>query len=101
MPTLDRIYRQFQSDRFVVVAVNLDARKRDVRRFLHQHALDLPVYLDPGRTVYQQIFGRPELLPRSLLIDKTGRIVQSYAGAQHLTSPQTFADIQRLLASPG
>ena len=101
MPTLDRLYRQFQSESFSVVAVNLDARKKDVRRFLHQKDLRMPVYLDPGRTIYQQIFGSPELLPRSLLIDKTGRIVRSYAGAQHLKSPQTFADIQRLLASPG
>ncbi|MDH3601978.1 MAG: TlpA family protein disulfide reductase [Candidatus Tectomicrobia bacterium] len=101
MPTLNRLHRQLQSESFAVVAVNLDARKKDVRRFLRKKNLRMPVYLDPGRTLYQQIFGSPELLPRSLLIDKTGRIVRSYAGAQHLKSPQTFADIQQLLASPG
>jgi hypothetical protein len=83
------------------VAVNLDARRRDVRRFLDKKDLHMPVYHDPGRIIYQQIFGGPEMLPRSLLIDKTGRIVRSYAGAYHLKSPQTFTDIQRLLAGPG
>jgi peroxiredoxin len=95
--SLQRLHEQFRAQKFVLLAVSLDARKKDLISFFHKHDLHLPVYFDPGRTVYQQLIGGLEVLPRSLLIDQAGRIVRSYAGAQHLASPATLTDIKRLL----
>ena len=98
MPSLQRLYQQFRAKDFTLLAVSLDVRKKDLKRFGRRNGLRFPVYFDPGRVVYQQIVGGLEVLPRSFLIDKKGRIVQSYAGARHLASPSTIADIRRLLA---
>lgn len=99
MDTLEFIYKRFRNQELSVIAVSLDARRKDVRRFLRRNGLNMPVYMDPGRTLYQEMIGGIEVLPRSLLIDKTGRIVRRYAGARHLESPGIVADIKRLLAS--
>jgi peroxiredoxin len=95
--SLQYLYQQFRSKDFTVLAVSLDVRKKELRRFFQRRSLRFPVYFDPGRVVYQKMIGGLEVLPRSLLIDKTGRIVQSYAGAQHLADPSTFTDIRNLL----
>jgi peroxiredoxin len=97
IPSLQHLYQQFRSRDFTVLAVSLDARKKEIQHFFQRQPLRFPVYFDPGRVVYQQMIGGLEVLPRSLLIDKKGRIVQSYAGAQHLTAPGTFTDIRNLL----
>jgi peroxiredoxin len=97
IPSLQRLYQQFRSRDFTVLAVSLDARKTEIDHFFQRQPLRLPVYFDPGRVVYQKMIGGLEVLPRSLLIDKKGRIVQSYTGAQHLTAPATFTDIRNLL----
>lgn len=97
IPSLQRLYQQFRSRDFTVLAVSLDARKTEINHFFQRQPLRFPVYFDPGRVVYQKMIGGLEVLPRSLLIDKKGRIVQSYTGAQHLTAPATFTDIRTLL----
>ena len=97
MPSLQRLYQQFRSRDFIVLAVSLDVRKEELRKFFQRRPLRFPVYFDPGRVVYQKMIGGMEVLPRSLLIDKNGRIVPSYTGAQHLAAPATFTDIRNLL----
>lgn len=97
IPSLQRLYQQFRSRDFTVLAVSLDARKTEINHFFQRQPLRFPVYFDPGRVVYQKMIGGLEVLPRSLLIDKKGRIVQRYTGAQHLTAPATFTDIRNLL----
>ena len=99
MPVLQRMRSRFHRQNFSILAVSLDARKKDVRRFLRRKGLKLPVYLDPGHSLYKQIIGGSAILPRSLLIDQSGRIVRSYVGARHLASPGTFSDIRHLLAN--
>ena len=97
---LDQIYHRYRVPNFKVVSVSLDARKKDVTRFMSKKKLRFPVYMDAGRTVYQQLIGGTEVLPRSLLINQNGQIVQAYAGAQHLASLATSTDIPALLSPP-
>lgn len=97
--SLQQLYQDFRDQGFSVVPVSLDARKKDVNRFVHNKALDLPMYFDPSRKVYQEMIGGAEILPRSILIDKAGRIARIYAGARHLETPEMLADIQRLLGN--
>jgi peroxiredoxin len=99
MGSLEQLYQDFQGQGFSVLPVSLDARKKDVNRFVRKKALRLPMYFDPSRTVYQEMIGGAEVLPRSLLIDKAGRIARVYAGAHHLQAPEMLADIRRLLAN--
>lgn len=97
--SLQLLYQNLRGEKFSVVPVSLDARKKDVKRFVRKKALRLPMYFDPGRRVYQEMIGGTEVLPRSLLIDKTGRIARVYAGVRHLEAPEMLADIRRLLAN--
>ena len=97
MPALQRLYHQFRNREFTVLAVSLDVRKKELKKFFRRRPLHFPVYFDPGRIVYQKMIGGMEILPRSLLIDRDGRIVQSYTGAEHLTAPAMVTDIRNLL----
>jgi peroxiredoxin len=94
---LQRLYEQARAQGFILITISLDVRKKDLNAFFHKHDLDFPVYMDPGRTTYRQLVGGLEVLPRSILIDRTGTIVRRYAGAQHVASPATLTDIMALL----
>jgi thiol-disulfide isomerase/thioredoxin len=78
MPAMDRLYAALPKSEFELVAVAIDENREDVVAFQERMDLDFPIVLDPGGTVYQayQSMGVPE----SLLVDRTGRIVERYVG---------------------
>ena len=98
IPSLKRFYDRFDSNNFEILAVSLDARRKDIKNFLDGREISFSVYFDPGRTVYREIIKGLEILPRSILIDKTGKIFKSYAGEQQWESQDTIDDVRTLLS---
>ncbi len=96
MPQLAATFRQYQARGFETLAVSMsyDAPAR-VRRFAQRQSLPFDVTIDTSGEIAQR-FGKVELTPTSLLINKQGEIVKRYLG------PLDFRDIQqsveRLLA---
>lgn len=99
IPSLNAFYDRFDSDRFEILAISLDARRKDVHRFLAGRGVRFPVYMDAGRSVYHKVVGGLEVLPRSILIDKKGNVFKSYVGEQQWESSSILEDVGGLLSA--
>ncbi len=51
MPSLERLHRSLSPEGLSVVTVSIDEDEGDLRRFVAEHALTLPVLKDPGGRV--------------------------------------------------
>lgn len=82
MPRLDRLHREVRAagfgDRFEVLAVGLDRRVDDVRRFLRAWPVGFPVVVDAIGFAARD-YG-VQRLPATYLVDREGRIRQIYQG---------------------
>ena len=71
MPSMQRLRERFGANRFAVLAVNVDEPDARVRQFITQTQLELPVLMDPGKTVTRAWGVR--VLPTSFLVGPDGR----------------------------
>ena len=81
MPHLVDLYKAKKDKGFVVLAVSLDGPESlaDVNRVVHDKGMVFPVLLDQETTVVARYNPKREM-PFSVLIDKSGSIVQKKAG---------------------
>ena len=56
LPLYEALHHRLPSDRFQILAVNLDEDSRDAKRFLDRHPVSYPVLTAPARTA--EIAGR-------------------------------------------
>ncbi|RAI45575.1 thiol:disulfide interchange protein TlpA [Rhodoplanes roseus] len=98
MPALDALQRELGSDRFEVVAVNVDTRNPDKpRAWLKEVGIDgLAYYADPSGKVLRELgaFG----LPTTVLVDPSGCTVATLAGPAEWASPDALALVKAALA---
>lgn len=96
MPAMERLYRALEGEGFELVAVAIDDEEAPVRRFQDEYALSFPIVLDLDQSVYQayQTMGVPE----SLLVDRSGTIVERYVGPREWDDAVHQARIRALLA---
>ncbi|MFL9824480.1 thiol:disulfide interchange protein TlpA [Rhodoplanes sp. SY1] len=98
MPALDALQRQAGSERFEVVAVNVDTRNPDKpRAWLKEVGIDgLAYYADPSGKILREIgaFG----LPATVLVDPAGCTVATLAGPAEWASPDALALVKAALA---
>jgi len=80
MPSMERLNEVFGKKDFVILAVNVEKGPDTVRAFLKDYPYTFAVLLDPEATA-QEVFGVYRF-PESFLIDKSGRIVHKFVGAQ-------------------
>lgn len=76
LPAYERMYRELGTDEFELIAINVDENSEDGLKFLAQHPVSYPVLTDPNGRI-----GIPyglRSLPRSFLLDRTGRITATY-----------------------
>jgi cytochrome c biogenesis protein CcmG, thiol:disulfide interchange protein DsbE len=105
MPSMQRLYDQFEGQDFEVVAVSIDAQSGQVdplgrlggniQAFADSLALTFPIWHDPEGRIQRtyQTTGVPE----SFLIGRDGRIFRKVSGATEWDRPQYQEFIQRLL----
>lgn len=79
MPALEAFYRKYQSQGFVIVAINDGDPTEDVIQFAQEYGLTFPVWLDPTYIATEQAF-KTLSLPSSFVIDREGTIVLSWVG---------------------
>lgn len=78
LPALEALQQEMATEKFEVVAINLDANPQDALNFLAQFPVSYTMLADAsGQTsrAYDLVG-----LPSSVLIDKTGVIVSSFQG---------------------
>ena len=72
MPDLDVLYKRFQSQGFVVLAIS-DEESAKVEPFIRERGLAFPILLDPGRKVNEMF--AVEGIPKSFVYDREGKLV--------------------------
>ena len=76
LPAYDQMYRDIGNEEFEIIAINVDEDTADGLKFLERQAVSYPVLADPEGKI-----GIPygiRSLPRSFLIDREGRIANTY-----------------------
>jgi peroxiredoxin len=98
MPSLDRLHRVLGPEGLAVLAVSTDADLADLKRFVADHSLTLPVLWDPdGRVAADEYHttGYPE----TFVIDGSGVLLQHTVGPTEWDSPPALAYFRGLLGA--
>ena len=95
LPLYEALYQRLDSDRFQILAVNLDEDKRDAERFLNRHPVSYPVLLDPDGNSAKA--WSVLAMPSSYLIDSEGRLAYIYIGFEVSHMEKIEHDINTLL----
>lgn len=76
LPAYNQMRNEIGTAEFEIIAINVDENTEDGLEFLEKYPVDYPVLADPEGRI-----GVPygiRTLPRSFLLDRKGRIVDSY-----------------------
>lgn len=98
MPHLVDLYKAKKDKGFVVLAVSLDGPESlaDVNRVVHDKEMIFPVLLDQETTVVARYNPKREM-PFSVLIDRSGAIVQKKAGYTPGDEKTLVAEVEKAL----
>ena len=100
MPSLERLHRTLSPEGLAVVTVSTDEDQAELRKFVAQHGLTLPVLMDPGGRVAGGD-SRTTPYPETFLLDRQGRILRHVVGPAEWDSPEMLADLRRQLGGAG
>ena len=97
MPSMERLYREYQDKGLVMLAVNVEADGRDrVVKFLEKSPHSFPILMD-DKNVATKLFGVFRY-PESFLIDRNGLIVEKIIGGRDWMSASILDKVKPLLA---
>jgi cytochrome c biogenesis protein CcmG, thiol:disulfide interchange protein DsbE len=97
MPSLERLHRTLSPEGLSVIAVSTDEDEADLRRFVSEHALTLPVLKDPGGRVAGEY--RTTGYPETFVLDRAGRLLEHVVGPAEWDSSERVAALRRLLGN--
>jgi peroxiredoxin len=95
LPELDRLYKKFQHEGFIVVGIAVDASTEGVAKFLQKVPVSFPVLMDIKSTVAESY--RLVNMPTGYLIGRNGVIRHTYKGFEKDLLPQYEKNITQLL----
>jgi len=100
MPSVQRAHDEYKKSGVAVLAVSIDGDgAKSMRPFLAEHKYTVPTPLDPEMGVARAVGAR--VVPWTVVIDKSGKVVAGGFGPIDLLSPQFRAYIKALAAKPG
>lgn len=88
MPAFERLRRQLDPERVVVMTITTDMQRDGIAQFLNGLDVHLPVLFDEDREVSQAYLVRA--LPTSVIIDPRGALVGRAVGPREWDSPQVL-----------
>ena len=95
-PALDALSREYEPRGVVVLAVNVDERRRDADAFLNAHQHTMMVLFDPKGDAPLAFGVRG--MPTSFVIDRAGTIRFAHTGYSGNVADRYRAEISRLLS---
>jgi peroxiredoxin len=95
MPSLQRLRERLPDTSFAVLAINVDEPDARVRRFLEETRLDLPVLLDPNKTVTRAWGVR--VMPTTFVVGRDGRIRYRLLGEADWGTDAIVATLTQLM----
>ena len=96
MPSIQRLRDKLAGKPFAAFAVNVDEPEARVRTFIKQTGFDLPVLLDPNKTLTRSWGVR--VLPVTFLIDRDGRVRYRAIGDFDWADEKIVGIISQLMA---
>jgi peroxiredoxin len=96
MPSLERLHRSLSPEGLSVVTVSTDEDEAELRRFVAEHALTLPVLKDPGGRLAAEKY-RTTGYPETFVLDRNGRVLQHVVGPTEWDSAERLATFRGLL----
>jgi peroxiredoxin len=97
LPQLEQLRKQFPSDQFQIVAVNVDQDPAKARKFLERTRIGYPSATDPKGKI-PETFGI-ETMPTSFLIDRRGVVRYVHQGFRKGDVETLREHISKLVAS--
>lgn len=94
-PWMNELARKYSGQGLEIIAVNLDAKDEDARRFLAETPANFTIAFDPKGTTPRQYDVKG--MPTSALIGKDGRIVFKHVGFNHNSRDEMEKAIQAAL----
>ncbi len=98
LPVLNRLYDQYKDRGLVVVGVNIDRDRDNMRRFLRRTPVTFPVVFDGEHAVADRY--RPRSMPSSYIIDREGIVRVVHRGFRASDAEDIEAAVVRLLGPP-
>lgn len=95
MPSLQRLYEQFDADRFIVLAITTDLQPSGIKTFMHQAGVAFPTLMDEDQAVSQAFMVRG--LPTTILIGPDGHLVGKAVGPRAWDSLEAVGLIRSLM----
>ncbi len=97
MPSLEALYKKYQTQNFVVLGVSLDEEGwSQINQFSSKFKISFPILLDSEMKVSELY--QTYMIPETFLIDSSGKIVDQFTGPQSFNSPVFFEKIEALLS---
>jgi cytochrome c biogenesis protein CcmG/thiol:disulfide interchange protein DsbE len=96
MPSLERLHRTLGPEGLAVVTVATDDDDADVRRFVTERGLTMPVLRDPGGGVASDSYHTTGY-PETFVLDRTGVVLEHVVGPAEWDSPEWAARFRALL----
>lgn len=96
-PWMNGMHSRFNSNEFVIVAVNLDTSKSDASEFLQKVPAKFDIAYDPDGEVAEKY--HLKAMPSSYLIDKRGNLVFAHKGYREGEAAKIEEKIHQLINS--
>lgn len=91
MPAMQKMYKSWNSKKYVMLAVNIGQDKQTVKSFANKNGYTFPILLDSTSKIARKY--RVSGIPTTYIINKEGKIVTRIVGAREWDLKQ----IERLL----
>jgi peroxiredoxin len=97
LPVLDgKIYKPLKDKGVQVIGINFAEETSVVQAFAREAGLSFPLLVDPQATFSTAVGG--EFLPRSLLVDREGKIRKLNSGFDPSHADELVAEVEKLAA---
>ena len=95
MPSMEKLYRKFKNNDFVILAVDMQEDLETVKKFKAKFKLSFPILLDEEGVVASYYGVRA--IPATYFIDRAGYLYAAAMGARDWASEDAFLLIKHLL----
>jgi len=92
-PTMNSLHQKYENTNVEVVSINSWENKEAVIKFVKQHKINYPIYLDPKKLEDKY---NVSSIPTFYIIDKNGKIAASYSGYSDKLAGDVISKIAEL-----
>ena len=97
-PFMNQLKQRYPSDKFQIIAINMDESKQDAIRFLDKMPAQFGIFQNPNNTLASEL--KLPGLPVAYIIDKNGEIVAKHTGFNDSKKKKKLKQLDYLMEQP-